>query len=256
MYQEIKPRRVADEVMEQLQRMILDGMLKTGQRLPPERELAEQFGVSRPSVREAIQKLAAKGLLTSRQGGGNYVAEQLGNSFYDPLITLLEQQQGVHFDLLEFRHTIETATAFYAAQRGTDADSENITRAYDRLMATYQEQDQSREAAADAAFHLAIAEAAHNVVFYHTMKGLFDLLKRNVITNLGGLYTRHETRDKIMAQHEKIYQAIMARDEAAARSASSNHMRFVEDTLMELEEEKRRQARAELRLKLLVNDEG
>ena len=88
------------------------------------------------------------------------------------------------------------------------------------------------------------------------MKGLFDLLKRNVITNLGGLYTRHETRDKIMAQHEKIYQAIMARDEAAARSASSNHMRFVEDTLMELEEEKRRQARAELRLKLLVNDEG
>ncbi|MEE3170331.1 MAG: GntR family transcriptional regulator, partial [Pseudomonadota bacterium] len=87
---QIAPKRLADTIVEQLETMILEGTLEPGQRLPPERVLAEQFGVSRPSLREAVQRLAAKGLLKSRQGGGNYVAENLGSSFSDPLIPLLE----------------------------------------------------------------------------------------------------------------------------------------------------------------------
>ncbi len=82
----IAPRRLADTIVEQLETMILEGTLQPGERLPPERVLAEQFGVSRPSLREAIQRLTAKGLLVSRQGGGNFVTESLGASFSDPLI--------------------------------------------------------------------------------------------------------------------------------------------------------------------------
>ena len=79
----IRQRRLSDNIVEQLETMILEGTLQPGERLPPERALAEQFGVSRPSLREAVQKLVAKGLLISRQGGGNYVSETLGSSFSD-----------------------------------------------------------------------------------------------------------------------------------------------------------------------------
>ena len=86
---QIKQRRLSDNIVEQLETMILEGTLQPGQRLPAERALAEQFGVSRPSLREAVQKLVAKGLLISRQGGGNYVSDTLGSSFSDPLLALL-----------------------------------------------------------------------------------------------------------------------------------------------------------------------
>src|SRR5690554_293231 len=97
--QPIAPKRLADTIVEQLETMILEGALKPGQRLPPERVLAEQFGVSRPSLREAVQRLAAKGLLTSRQGGGNFVTEHLGASFSDPLIRLLENRPEAHREI-------------------------------------------------------------------------------------------------------------------------------------------------------------
>ncbi len=76
-FDQVRQRRLSDDIVDRLEGMILEGTLTSGQRLPAERALAEQFGVSRPSLREAIQKLVAKGLLVSRQGGGNFVAESL-----------------------------------------------------------------------------------------------------------------------------------------------------------------------------------
>lgn len=131
---QVAPRRLADTIVEQLETMILEGTLQPGQRLPPERVLAEQFGVSRPSLREAIQKLAAKGLLHSRQGGGNFVTETLGASFSDPLIKLLETHPEAHRDLLEFRRTLEADCAFYAAQRATEVDRQYLTQAWTAWM--------------------------------------------------------------------------------------------------------------------------
>lgn len=73
----IKAAKLSDVILEQLENMILEGSLAPGEKLPPERELAKQFEVSRPSLREAIQKLEARGLVTRRQGGGTYVKNQL-----------------------------------------------------------------------------------------------------------------------------------------------------------------------------------
>src|SRR3546814_9947383 len=78
--------------------------------------------ISRPSLREAIQKLAAKGLLVSRHGGGTFVAESLGSTFSDPLLHLLENNSDAQRDLLEFRHTLEGSCAYYAALRATEVD--------------------------------------------------------------------------------------------------------------------------------------
>lgn len=141
-FDQIRQRRLSDDIVEQLEGMILEGTLKSGERLPAERALAEQFGVSRPSLREAIQKLSAKGLLVSRQGGGNYVATSLGSTFSDPLLQLLESNPEAQRDLLEFRHTLEASCAFYAALRATDVDRERLRLAFERLQDCYARVDE------------------------------------------------------------------------------------------------------------------
>lgn len=247
----VRQRRLSDDIVERLEAMILEGSLKAGERLPAERALAEQFGVSRPSLREAIQKLAARGLLVSRQGGGTYVAEALGSTFSDPLLQLLENSSEVQRDLLEFRHTLEGACAFYAAQRATPLDHERLRAAFERLQQCYDTPlpgGGTEEGLADAHFHLAIAEASHNAVLLHTIKGLFDLLRRNVVTNIGGMYAqRGETRDMLMQQHRELYEAIVGGRAEEARAVSSRHIHYVQEVLAEVQQEAQREARARRR---------
>lgn len=246
----VRQRRLADDIVAQLEAMILEGTFKVGERLPAERALAEQFGVSRPSLREAIQKLVAKGLLTSRHGGGTYVAQTLGSTFSDPLLQLLENNEDAQRDLLEFRHTLEGSCAYYAAQRATEVDRQRLTEAFETLQACYDRDVACRteEGAADAGFHLAIAEASHNAVLLHTMRGLFDLLKRNVVTNIGGMYAlRDETRQMLMSQHRELYERIMARQAEQAREVIHRHIDYVQEVLAEGREEAQRLARAQRR---------
>ena len=250
-FNQVRQRRLSDDIVERLEAMILEGTLKAGERLPAERVLAEQFGVSRPSLREAIQKLVAKGLLVSRQGGGNYVAQSLGSTFSDPLLHLLESNPEAQRDLLEFRHTLEGSCAYYAALRATEVDHQRLTSAFETLQACYQRNDKvsEEEGAADASFHLAIAEASHNTVLLHTIRGLFDLLKHNVVTNIGGMYAqRTETREQLMSQHRELYDAIMQGRAEEAREISHRHISYVREVLEEAQDEVRRLQRAQRRL--------
>ena len=250
-FDQVRQRRLSDDIVEQLEGMILEGTLKSGERLPAERALAERFGVSRPSLREAIQKLAAKGLLVSRQGGGNYVVDSLGSTFSDPLLHLLESNPEAQRDLLEIRQTLEASCAYYAALRATEVDRERLTAAFEALQDCYARADEvSRveEGAADARFHLAIAEASHNAVLLHTIRGLFDLLKRNVVTNIGGMYQqRTETRDMLINQHRDLYLAIIEGRAEQARDVSTRHLLYVQEVLEEVRQEVQRVARAERR---------
>lgn len=253
-FDQVRQRRLSDDIVEQLERMILEGTLKSGGRLPAERVLAEQFGVSRPSLREAIQKLTAKGLLISRQGGGNYVVENIGSTFSDPLLHLLDSSPDSQRDLLEFRHTLEASCAYYAAMRATDADRRRLSVAFEALLDCYARADEvsrAEEGAADASFHLAIAEASHNAVLLHTIRGLFDLLKRNVVINIGGMYKqRTETRDMLIQQHRELYLAIIEGRAEDARDISSRHITYVQEVLEEVRQQVQRTARAERRSKM------
>lgn len=245
---QIAPKRLADTIVEQLESMILEGTLQPGQRLPPERTLAEQFGVSRPSLREAVQRLTAKGLLNSRQGGGNFVTENLGASFSDPLITLLETHPEAHRDLLEFRRTLEADCAYYAALRATEMDLKRLAQTWQELEACYQDpsdENIEREGVADAHFHLAIAEASHNAVLLHTMRNLFSMLKNNILTSIHGMYSREtKTRLGLADQHRKLYSAIREGRAEDARNIVSEHIEFVQHAISEHTESERRRERA------------
>lgn len=250
----IAPKRLADTIVEQLETMILEGALQPGERLPPERVLSEQFGVSRPSLREAIQRLTARGLLVSRQGGGNFVTDSLGGSFSDPLIPLLENRPDAQRDLLEFRRTLEADCAYYAALRATEVDKAHLKEAYEALQACYSkstDRNLEEEGAADARFHLAIAEASHNVILLHTIRNLFNMLKSNVVTNIGGMYRREaETRQGLVEQHRTLFEAIMESRAEDARDLAGTHILYVQEVLSERSENHRRMERSLRRDKL------
>ncbi|CUB03722.1 GntR family transcriptional regulator [Marinomonas fungiae] len=239
-FQRAKQTKVSDLIMQELESMILDGTFKAGQKLPPERELAERFEVSRPSLREALQKLAARGVVYSKHGGGTYVSEQIGSSFTDPLLELLSAHDEFLYDQLEFRDALEGLSAYYAALRATEADKAMLTKRYDALVEANLKEDASQESKLDTEFHMAIAECAHNVVLLHTLRGLCSTLEKSISANLTNLFDKPDARQHIMAHHKTLYEAIMAGKADEARAAVHTHLVFVEDNLLKIRHEESR----------------
>ncbi|MGB1092321.1 MAG: GntR family transcriptional regulator [Oceanobacter sp.] len=229
----IHNRKISDLIADRIEGMILEGSLEPKQKLPPERELSTQFEVSRPSVREAMQKLEAKGLVTRRQGGGTFVSADFGSSFVDPLVSLFRSHPEFNYDLLEYRHTLEAAAAYYATARATETDHQLIEERYQQWLKGHeQEVGVEAEAELDWRFHLSIAESAHNAVLLHSMRSLFNLFKKTTATNLNFLTNKKgECQEVIRAQHEKLQNAVIARDEESARKAVNEHLAYVEETL-------------------------
>ncbi|MHC8469661.1 pyruvate dehydrogenase complex transcriptional repressor PdhR [Plesiomonas shigelloides] len=247
-YSKIRQPKLSDVIEQQLERLILEGTLRPGQKLPPERELAVQFDVSRPSLREAIQRLEAKGLLLRRQGGGTFVQQQLWHSFSDPLSELLSSHPESQFDLLETRHALEGVSAYYAALRGTDADFARVRESQQAIVAAQAKDDPAAEADAVMQYLVVVSEASHNVVLLHLVRCLAPLLEQNVKQNFELLYARREKLAQVSSLRAEIVDAILARQPEAAREASHRHLAFIEETLLELSREHSRQERSLRRL--------
>lgn len=248
-FKSIRQPKLSDVIQRELESLILDGILSPGQQLPPERELAKQFDVSRPSVREAIQRLEAKGLLTRRQGGGTFVNENLSSNLSDPLLNLLASRTDTQRDLLETRHALEGISAYFAALRGTKEDFERISECHEAMKKTLEsEEDIESEAKAVMEFLTAIAEASHNVVLLHIVKSLSPLLEQNVLQNLKLLLEREDAMQKLNEHRAKIVQAIVSGEPEKASEMSHTHLAFIDETLSDLTQEQGRRARSMRRI--------
>ncbi|MCG7533255.1 pyruvate dehydrogenase complex transcriptional repressor PdhR [Psychrobium sp. MM17-31] len=243
-YRKIRQPKLSDAIVQALETMILEGTLRPGEKLPSERDLAKQFEVSRPSIREAIQVLEAKGLLNRRQGGGTYVQEQLWQSLSDPVLELIAQDPENQYDLLEFRHATEGMLAFYAAIRGTATDFERLRACQQDIAAAQTEKCIEREASAIVELYKVIAEASHNVAMLHLVLSMSELIRQNIEQNLALLY-RHDKGVEMSNKHRSaLIEAIVSRDSEGARSASNAHLAFIEDVLLSLRQEDSRVQRA------------
>lgn len=238
-----KPRK-ATQVAEYLEQLIARGHWPLGSRLPAERQLAEQLAVSRPSVREALQQLISKGMLESRVGGGTYVLSIKPVGFSDPLLTLFRENPEYRFDVLEIRHALEGNAAWYAALRSTDEDKARIHTCFEHMLALHGDPDPMQEAKADAAFHLAIVEASHNLVLLYVMRSLFDLLQNSISHNLDKLYTQPRVFEPLSQQHRELMEAVLAGEPERARQAAENHLSFVEDSLKTIDADEARKVRS------------
>jgi GntR family transcriptional repressor for pyruvate dehydrogenase complex len=240
--------RLSDIVASELETRILEGSLKPGDRLPAERELAVELGVSRPSLRAALQALGAKGLLITRHGGGTFVTDSMQAPFVDPWQQMLKDHPDIHGDMLEFRHMLESHAAQLAAERATEADLERIGACYAAMEQAFGGNDLEACITTDVAFHQAIAEASHNVLIGHLNSSLHKVLQGHVQGNLEYLNARPELWGQVMVQHRAIWDAIRERRNETASHASRHHIEFVRRTMLETLRDEERRNRASRRL--------
>jgi GntR family transcriptional repressor for pyruvate dehydrogenase complex len=246
-FQRIVAEKVSATVTQQIEELILQGVLRPGDRLPAERELSETMDVSRPTLREALTDLEQRGLIATRPGGGTFVAEVLGSAFAAPLIELFATHDEALFDYIAFRRDMEGLAAERAATHATEADLAVINSVFRRMEEAAQKRNPDEEAAIDAEFHMTIVEAAHNVVMLHMMRSLYDLLVRGVFYNRSAIYSLRESRNKLFDQHRAIRDAIIDRDPKAARAAIEAHMDFIAVSLRDANRLRSREQVAALR---------
>lgn len=249
-FQPIDHDSVADAVVDQIEDLIVSRVLRQGARLPAERDLAEALGVSRPKLREALRRLEDVGLLETRKGEGSFVV-QLTNTAMSPALLDLFSRHGAAFhEYLEYREAQEAFAARLAAERHTEFDARVIAQHLDALRRAQDAKDTAASMESDIAFHAAIVDASHNTMLSHMMSAIYALTRRGVFYNRTYLRAIDGTGAMLLAQHEEIGAAILARDPEAAEAAARAHIAFVGASFRKGEEQRRREALAEKRLAL------
>ena len=226
-FEAVKKTKVYEKVAEQIQRLIRDGLLKPGDKLPPERELAETFQVSRSSLRDAIRVLELMGMVEARQGEGTVVREPSGEAVASPLTAALLQQREFVSELLELRGMIEPTLAARAAMH---ADAEDLAHLEDILRRQKEKVDGGELAIEeDSEFHYSIARASNNKVVLRVVDVFMDLLRESRKQAL-----QVEGRlQKSLASHQQILAAIARHDAAAAEKAMRRHIQEIEAIVMQ-----------------------
>jgi GntR family transcriptional repressor for pyruvate dehydrogenase complex len=246
-FERVTPEKLSSAVTRQIEKLILRGILRPGERLPSERELAERLGVSRPSLREAVAELQDKGLLSTRAGAGIFVADVLGSAFSPALIRLFAGHDEAVFDYIAFRRDMEGLAAERAARLASDTDLKVIQTVFDKMEAAHDKSNAKDEARFDAEFHIGIIEASHNVVMLHMMRSMYQLLQEGVFYNRQVMFKQHTTRGALLDQHRQINTALQARDATGARDAVIAHMNYVEKALTDQQKADRNEAIARQR---------
>jgi len=228
-FREITPVRLYESVIEQIMNLIKNNKLKPGNKLPPERELAEKLSISRGSLREAFRVLESRGLIKSKPGGGRYIREIRKNGHNSTENIILSLEKSSILELLEAREMFEVKIAKIAAQKVTPEDIESIEKALNK-MNEEEELKYGKETESDTEFHLAIAGASHNFVFVNIIKLHLDLLRD----------TREKTqqipgrREERWREHQAIFQAIKEHDSKKAGEATLKHLRNVREVLVKM----------------------
>ena len=222
----VRSTRIYEEIVRQIRVLISDGHLKSGDRLPPERDLAERFRVSRTSVREAMRALESRGLIAIRPGEGAFVQEVSVETLIEPLALVILAQRQTIVDLYEARRLLEPPIARLAALRASPEEVAEMTRILDQ---------QANEVAAgrtglaeDAAFHAALVHSTHNRAITRIVTTLMDLLaqSREEFLSIPGRPVRSH------GDHRHILAAVQARDPRRAEQAMLAHIVGVERLVM------------------------
>jgi GntR family transcriptional regulator, transcriptional repressor for pyruvate dehydrogenase complex len=223
----IKPKKISAQIAEQIRNSIMTGEFVPGDRLPPERELADMFGVSRPSVREALNILGASGLVEALQGGGTTVKSLMEQGSGNALSDMIRVEQERALDVIEVRKCMESWTAFYAAQRALPEDLRRMEQIIDGMRQNLETLQPSEDL--DANFHIVVARATHNIVWLHLMQNIFDAMKEFQRGVWRAVYLTEDDQKQLYNHHQGVYQAINNRDAERARILMLEHLGFAEE---------------------------
>ena len=215
--QTLEPQRLYRQIADQLRGLIAEGEFDVGARIPAERDLAKQLGVSRPSVREALIALEVEGWVEIRTGSGVYVLDRSHRTGAPTVGT-----EWGPLEIIRARRMVEGETAATAAQHGKRKDVDAMRRAIRMMRETAARNEVPHEG--DRAFHLAIVNACDNVVLTETVQGFWESRHGPIFARMIDYFETMESWQAAIGEHEAIVDAIASRDAAAARDAMHQHM--------------------------------
>jgi len=215
--QTVEPQRLYRQIADQLRTLIAQGEFAVGARLPAERDLAKQLGVSRPSVREALIALEVEGWVEVRTGSGVYVLDRTHRS-----PAPVAAAEWGPLELIRARRVIEGETAALAAALAKRRDIDALSGAIALMNDLADRNVMPLEG--DRAFHVAVVSIAGNAVLTETVQGFWDSRNGPIFTRLGGYFETLRSWRSAIAEHEAVRDAIAARDPEAARAAMHAHM--------------------------------
>ncbi len=229
-FQRIETKKKSTYVAEQIVDAIRRGVYRVGDRLPPERSIAEQMGVSRPSVREALSALQLAGIVDSRAGDGTYVVRRPDGA--GQVLSWLEEHDSP-VDALEARRVLERAVVVWAVGRATDRALQDVRQALQGMREAADRAHFEEFNAANAAFHLAIARATGNPLVEKAIRPLLEIMGQRLAVELR---RRDYTPDSAFfatayRAHEELYGALAARDPIRAAAAMDAHFDMIENAL-------------------------
>lgn len=211
----IKTQRLYLKVAEQITRLVQDGTIKPGERLPSERELAEKLGVSRPTIREAMIALEIAGVIEIRTGSGIYITHK------KPELTLVDEGTGP-YEILDTRYIVESEACAMAATRITDSQLAELKQTIVEMEEEEKLPDASEKA--DMKFHLLIAEACQNSAISSIVKWLWELRNQSHLSQVFMARLRKEGVHPSINEHKRIVAALEKRDPERARNAMKLHI--------------------------------
>src|SRR5712671_7150459 len=225
-FETVRKVRRYEQVADQIRKLIGSGALKTGDLLPPERELAAKLGVGRSSIRDAVRTLEVMGILEPRQGHGTVVRDLSTDALVVPLASVLTRKREMVSELLDVRRMLEPALAARAARNATAEEIAEMGRILERHEAKLRRGEQAVDE--DSEFHYALALAARNSVVLRVLDVLMDLLRES---RSRSLQVKGRPR-RSFEGHRRILAAIQKRDAKAAEAAVRKHLGEIEEIVL------------------------
>lgn len=229
-FQRVKPKKIYEEVAEQIEKMIREKEIKPGDKLASVQTLAEQFGVGRSAVREALSALRAKGLLEMRQGEGTFVRSYDRTVISHAILTAVLMNPKEIRDLLEVRKFLEVGSAGAAAERRSEEDLARMRAALSDMEEHLD--DEAVGERADVQFHLAVTKASANGMLQHLMNTVVETMTANMRDSRRlWLYADSSSAKQLFKEHQAIYEAIRERNREQAEQLMFRHLDKVERTV-------------------------
>lgn len=225
-FKQIKNNKVYEQIIEQIRELIYEGELKKGDKLPSERQLKKDLGVSRASIREAFSALEMIGLIESRPGEGTFIRDSFDEDIFNPLSLILLLNDNVAEELLELRRVLEIDCVKLAAERATEAEIEELQSYIENLLSSSGYEEDSIKA--DKMFHYTIARASGNKVLLFFMRSISEAMDFHIKNTRTKLVSKEETMTDFARQHQQIFKALKEHDPEQAAAEMKNHLDYVE----------------------------
>lgn len=226
MFTPIKNTKVYECVVKQIKLMINMGALKKGDKLPTEREMAEQLQVSRASVREALRALEVIGLTESRQGAGNFIKESFEGALFEPLSIMFTIENSTGDDIYEIREILELETVKLAAVRINEEELMTMKEAVEEMMNC---DDEDRNIELDKKFHYTIAKASRNMLIINFLQVISELIDEFIKDSRSKILVEKNNRHRLMNIHYSIYEALNDRNPDKAYKCMKEHFVIIRE---------------------------